>query len=120
MTAAIDIQSAHKRYGQKIAVHDLTLTVPAGELFAFLGPNGAGKTTTIKMICGLLHPQRGTIHVCGHAMGVNGLAAKARIAYVPDQPFLYDKLTGREFPAFRRGHVSRRTGGTRHRPRRPQ
>jgi ABC-2 type transport system ATP-binding protein len=100
MTAAIDIQSAHKRYGQKIAVHDLTLTVPAGELFAFLGPNGAGKTTTIKMICGLLHPQRGTIHVCGHAMGVNGLAAKARIAYVPDQPFLYDKLTGREFLHF--------------------
>lgn len=97
---AINIQGAHKHYGAKIAVHELTLEIPPGELFAFLGPNGAGKTTTIKMICGLLHPQRGSIHVCGHAMGVNGLAAKARIAYVPDQPFLYDKLTGREFLHF--------------------
>jgi ABC-2 type transport system ATP-binding protein len=100
MPVAIDIQSAHKRYGRKVAVEDLTLSVSEGELFAFLGPNGAGKTTTIKMICGLLHPQRGMIHVCGHRMGVDGLAAKAQIAYVPDEPFLYDKLTGREFLAF--------------------
>jgi len=100
MQAAIDIQGVHKQYGEKVAVADLTLTVAPGELFAFLGPNGAGKTTTIKMICGLLHPQRGTVRVCGHVMGVNGLAAKARIAYVPDQPFLYDKLTGREFLHF--------------------
>ncbi|HRX83448.1 MAG TPA: ABC transporter ATP-binding protein [Phycisphaerae bacterium] len=100
MQPAIDLQSVQKRYGEKIAVHDLTLTIPPGELFAFLGPNGAGKTTTIKMICGLLHPLRGTVDVCGHRMGVNGLAAKARIAYVPDQPFLYDKLTGREFLHF--------------------
>jgi len=100
MPAAIDIQNVHKRYGSKVAVQDLTLSVAQGELFAFLGPNGAGKTTTIKMICGLLHPQSGSIHVCGHLIGVNGLAAKARIAYVPDQPFLYDKLTGREFLNF--------------------
>ncbi len=100
MNQAIDIQSVHKHFGRKVAVHDLTLTIPRGELFAFLGPNGAGKTTTIKMICGLLHPQRGTIDVCGHRMGINGLAGKAKLAYVPDQPFLYDKLTGREFLLF--------------------
>ncbi len=100
MTAAIDIQNVHKAYGRKVAVDDLTLTIPPGEIFAFLGPNGAGKTTTIKMICGLLHPQRGVVRVCGHTMGINGLAAKARLAYVPDQPFLYEKLTGREFLMF--------------------
>lgn len=100
MQTSIDIQSVHKHYGAKVAVHDLTLRIPEGELFAFLGPNGAGKTTTIKMICGLLHPQRGTIDVCGHRMGINGLAGKAKLAYVPDQPFLYDKLTGREFLTF--------------------
>jgi len=100
MKPSIDIQSVHKSFGSKVAVRDLTLSVPPGELFAFLGPNGAGKTTTIKMICGLLHPQRGTIDVCGHRMGINGLAGKAKLAYVPDQPFLYDKLTGREFLSF--------------------
>lgn len=100
MEPAIDIQGVSKRYGEKVAVSDLTLSIAPGELFAFLGPNGAGKTTTIKMICGLLHPQQGAVRVCGHVMGVNGLAAKARIAYVPDQPFLYDKLTGREFLHF--------------------
>ncbi len=100
MNLAIDIQSVHKHFGRKVAVHDLTLSIPRGELFAFLGPNGAGKTTTIKMICGLLHPQRGTIDVCGHRMGLNGLAGKAKLAYVPDQPFLYDKLTAREFLLF--------------------
>ncbi|GJM23636.1 MAG: ABC transporter [Phycisphaerae bacterium] len=100
MQLSIDIQSVHKHFGRKVAVHDLTLSIPPGELFAFLGPNGAGKTTTIKMICGLLHPQRGTIDVCGHRMGINGLAGKAKLAYVPDQPFLYDKLTGREFLLF--------------------
>ncbi len=100
MTTAIDIESVYKHYGRKVAVHDLTLSIAEGELFAFLGPNGAGKTTTIKMICGLLRPQRGQICVCGHVMGTDGLAAKAQLAYVPDQPFLYDKLTGREFLSF--------------------
>ncbi|UCG17721.1 MAG: ABC transporter ATP-binding protein [Phycisphaerales bacterium] len=100
MEPAIAIESVTKRFGQKVAVDDLTLTVPPGELYAFLGPNGAGKTTTIKMICGLLRPQRGTIRVCGYPVGTDGLAAKARLAYVPDQPFLYDKLTAREFLFF--------------------
>jgi ABC-2 type transport system ATP-binding protein len=97
---AIHLESVTKSYGRKVAVKDLTLAVPCGELFAFVGPNGAGKTTTIKMIAGLLRPHRGTIHVCGHRVGEDGLLAKAQLAYVPDQPFLYEKLTGREFLYF--------------------
>lgn len=96
----IELDAVSKRYGNKLAVDDLTLSIDDGELFAFLGPNGAGKTTTIKMICGLLRSTTGNIKVCGHHMGQNGLAAKAQIAYVPDQPFLYDKLTGSEFLSF--------------------
>jgi len=97
---AIAISRVSKLYGRTVAVRDLTLDIPSGELFAFLGPNGAGKTTTIKMIVGLLRPNGGKVHVCGHEVGANGLAAKARLAYVPDQPFLYEKLTGREFLYF--------------------
>jgi ABC-2 type transport system ATP-binding protein len=96
----IELEAVVKRYGEKTAVKGLTLDVRAGELFAFLGPNGAGKTTTIKMIAGLLEPSAGRVRVCGHEMSSNGLAAKAQLAYVPDQPFLYEKLTGREFLHF--------------------
>lgn len=96
----IELDNVTKRYGDKPAVRDLSLSIEDGELFAFLGPNGAGKTTTIKMICGLLQSTEGEVRVCGHHMGRNGLVAKAQIAYVPDQPFLYDKLTGREFLSF--------------------
>lgn len=98
--SVIELQNVSKRYGAKLAVDRLTLSIGEGELFAFLGPNGAGKTTTIKMICGLLQATEGDVRVCGHHMGHNGLAAKAQIAYVPDQPFLFDKLTGREFLSF--------------------
>ncbi|UCE62323.1 MAG: ABC transporter ATP-binding protein [Phycisphaerales bacterium] len=97
---AIILSTISKSYGSKEAVVDLSLDIPRGELFAFLGPNGAGKTTTIKMIVGLLQPNSGYVRVCGHAIGLDGLAAKAQMAYVPDQPFLYDKLTGREFLYF--------------------
>ncbi len=97
---AVTLLGITKCYGQTLAVDDLTLSVRSGELFAFLGPNGAGKTTTIKLITGLLRPDRGDIHVCGHHIGSNGIAAKAQLAYVPDQPFLYEKLTGREFLYF--------------------
>lgn len=97
---AISLTGVRKCYGQKVAVDNLSLNVRRGELFAFLGPNGAGKTTTIKMIVGLLQPNQGEVVVCGHRIGINGLAAKAQIAYVPDQPFLYEKLTGREFLYF--------------------
>ncbi|MCO6437081.1 MAG: ABC transporter ATP-binding protein [Phycisphaerae bacterium] len=97
---AILLEGVRKSYGRKLAVRELSLSVPRGELFAFLGPNGAGKTTTIKMIVGLLRPDAGRVHVCGHSIGENGLAAKAQLAYVPDLPFLYEKLTGREFLYF--------------------
>src|SRR5207248_2258610 len=78
----------------------LDLHIEAGELFAFLGPNGAGKTTTIKMICGLLFPTTGTIRVGGFDMQSQGDQARHLLSYVPDQPFLYEKLTGREFLQF--------------------
>jgi len=97
---AIELHNICKRFGPKVAVDGLSLSIPRGELFAFLGPNGAGKTTTIKMIAGLCHPDRGSVRVCGHPMGSDGLLAKAQMAYVPDQPFLYEKLTGREFLGF--------------------
>lgn len=97
---AIELRAAAKHFGDKVAVNNLTLTIPRGELFAFLGPNGAGKTTTIRMIVGLLRPTEGTVSVCGHCMSGDGLPARAQLAYVPDQPFLYDKLTGREFLHF--------------------
>jgi len=96
----IQLQGVSRLYGKKVAVDGLSLTINKGELFAFLGPNGAGKTTTIKMIVGLLRPNTGQVIVCGHEIGVNGLAAKSQLAYVPDLPFLYDKLTGREFLHF--------------------
>ena len=100
MAAAIELSDVTKRYGNLPAVSRLQLEIHEGELFAFLGPNGAGKTTTIKMIAGLLRADSGTVRVCGHPMGLDGQMAKAQIAYVPDQPFLYEKLTGREFLEF--------------------
>ncbi len=96
----IELEHLTKRFNRHVAVDDLSLRVEAGEIYAFLGPNGAGKTTTIKMMVGLLKPDSGSIRVCGQAMGLDGRAAKAQIAYIPDQPFLYDKLTGREFLQF--------------------
>src|SRR5437588_422832 len=93
----IELNEVSKRYGTKLAVDRLTLTVPAGELFAFLGPNGAGKTTTIKLLCGLLFPTTGTVRVGGFDVQAAGDRARQLIAYVPDTPFLYEKLTGREF-----------------------
>lgn len=100
METVIEINQVTKSYGSFTAVHNLSLQVRSGELFAFLGPNGAGKTTTIKMIAGLLTPDSGTLQVCGHSMGHDARSAKAKIAYLPDQPFLYDKLTGQEFLDF--------------------
>src|SRR5438552_5872741 len=96
----IELIDVTKRYGTKLAVDRLSLTVEQGELFAFLGPNGAGKTTTIKMLCGLLFPSSGTVQVGGFDLIAHGDQARALISYVPDQPFLYEKLTGREFLQF--------------------
>jgi ABC-2 type transport system ATP-binding protein len=96
----IELHHVFKRYGHKLAVDDLDLTIARGELYAFLGPNGAGKTTTIKMICGLLYPTAGTIRIAGLDLREHGEAARRLLAYVPDQPFLYEKLTGREVLQF--------------------
>lgn len=96
----VSIDHVSKSYGTKRAVIDLSLALHPGEVFAFLGPNGAGKTTTLKMVTGLLRSDRGSIHVCGCDMRRQARLAKQEIAYVPDQPFLYDKLTGREFIRF--------------------
>ncbi len=93
----IDIDNVSRRFGGKIAVNDLTLHIPRGELFAFLGPNGAGKTTTIKMMVGLLRPSEGTIRLCGYDVSQRHNAANRLLGYVPDVPYLYDKLTGSEF-----------------------
>ncbi len=100
--AIISLRRVCKAFGPKVAVDDLSLDVRAGEVFAFLGPNGAGKTTTLKMTTGLLRPDSGGVTVCGHNMTRDNRAAKRQIAYVPDQPYLYDKLTGREFIHFTR------------------
>lgn len=96
----IELHEVTKKYGGKLAVDRLSLTVERGELFAFLGPNGAGKTTTIKMMCGLLFPSEGSVRVGGFDMQREGDKARQLISYVPDQPFLYEKLTGREFLQF--------------------
>src|SRR5262249_4657252 len=96
----IELQEVTKKYGTKIAVDCLSLHIKAGELFAFLGPNGAGKTTTIKLMCRLLFPTAGSVRVGGFDLGSTGDQARQLISYVPDQPYLYEKLTGREFLQF--------------------
>ena len=96
----IQLDHVSKSYGTKSAVADLDLRIPAGELFAFLGPNGAGKTTTIKMMCGLLFPTSGRVLIGGYDMVRQGDLARPLLSYVPDQPYLYEKLTGREFLQF--------------------
>jgi len=93
----IEFDHVSRTYGDKLAVDDLSLAIPRGELFALLGPNGAGKTTTIKMLVGLLRPSRGTVRICGHDLRKEARSAHLHTGYVPDEPTLYDKLTGREF-----------------------
>ena len=96
------IQTSHltKRFGEKLAVNDVSFQVQSGEIFGFLGPNGAGKTTTIKMIVGLLKPTSGLVQVGGYDVQSQPLQAKAVNGYVPDEPNLYAKLTGRELLRF--------------------
>jgi len=99
-TYMIDLRNVTKKFGSFTAVDDITLAVPRGEFFGFLGPNGAGKTTTIKMMAGLFAPTSGRITIDGHDVVKDPLSAKKCISYVPEQPFLYEKLTGREFLYF--------------------
>jgi len=96
----IDIVNLTKTFGQFTAVDDLSLHVPKGELFCFLGPNGAGKTTTIKILTGLLRPSSGHTLIDGVDIQQDPVAVKKRIGYVPDMPFLYERLTAAEFFEF--------------------
>jgi len=89
-----------KHYGKFTAVDNVDLVVPNGELFGFLGPNGAGKTTTFRMIAGILRPTSGTVEIGGIDIAERPLEAKARLGFIPDRPFVYDKLTGGEFLRF--------------------
>ena len=96
----IETRNLVKRYGDKVAVNNVSFEVYAGEVFGFLGPNGAGKTTTIKIIVGLLQPTSGIVKVAGFDVQSQALLAKAASGYVPDTPNLYAKLTGRELLHF--------------------
>ena len=89
-----------KRYGKFTAVGGIDLSVRPGQIFGFLGPNGAGKTTTIRMVAGILKPTAGRIVVAGHDVEDAPLEAKARVGYIPDRPYLYEKLSGGEFLRF--------------------
>ncbi len=96
----IETQHLVKKFGEKLAVDDVSFQVSGGEIFGFLGPNGAGKTTTIKMIVGLLQPTSGTVKVAGYDVQTEPLKAKSSNGFVPDVPNLYPKLTGRELLRF--------------------
>lgn len=96
----IEAVGLQKRYGDTFAVKGVDLQVRPGEIFGFLGPNGAGKTTTIKMLIGLLRPSAGVARIGGHDLQRESVAAKSLIGYVPDQPYLPEKLTAREYLDF--------------------
>jgi ABC-2 type transport system ATP-binding protein len=102
-----------KRFGKFVAVRDVTLDVAAGQVFGFLGPNGAGKTTTIRMLTGLVRPTSGSALVAGFDVGQEPREVKRRVGYLAETPYLYPKLTAREFLAFMGGlyevppHVTR-------------
>lgn len=96
----ITLEHLTKRFGAFTAVDDLCLHVAEGEIFGFLGPNGAGKTTTIRMMMGLLKPTSGRVLLGRHDLAAEPLVAKALCGFVPDRPFVYEKLTGREFLHF--------------------
>lgn len=96
----IRFEGLRKDYGNLVAVKNLNLEVGAGECFGFLGPNGAGKTTTIKMLAGLLVPTEGKVFIGGHDVQQEPEKAKSILGYVPDKPYIHDKLTGSEFLDF--------------------
>jgi len=99
-SARLVIDHLTKKFGSFTAVDDISLAVQPGEIFGFLGPNGAGKTTTIKMLAGLLKPDKGEIQIDGRSLASDPLACKRLTGYIPDRPYLYEKLTGSEFLQF--------------------
>lgn len=96
----IEIEHVTKEYGKFRAVNDLSLTINAGEVFGFLGVNGAGKTTTLRMLAGILKPTSGSLRIGGFDVVRQPIEAKAITGFIPDRPYLYSKLTGREFLYF--------------------
>ncbi len=96
----IQLINLSKHYGKLAAVDQLNLTVPAGEIFGFLGPNGAGKTTTIRVMMGILKATSGQVLLDGHDVVIDAQKAKAIAGFIPDRPFIYEKLSGREFLEF--------------------
>jgi ABC-2 type transport system ATP-binding protein len=99
----IETTALTKCYGAFTAVDSLNLLVPPGELFGFLGPNGAGKTTTMRMIAGILQPTSGSVRIAGHRLRTNPIDSKRALGFIPDRPFIYEKLTGLEFLRFAAG-----------------
>lgn len=96
----IELKNLSKNYGGTLAVDDLTLDIPAGQIFGFIGPNGAGKTTTIRMMGGIIEPSSGLVKICGIDMQHSPEAAKRKIGFIPDRPYLYEKITALEFLKF--------------------
>src|SRR5512146_2537570 len=113
----IRLTNLTKRYGAFTAVDGIDLEVPRGELFGFLGPNGAGKTTTLRMIAGILRPTSGTIQIGGVDLTKDPIAAKSRLGFIPDRPFIYEKLTGAEFLRFVAGLYNQEGAQVEHRAR---
>jgi len=104
----IALKNCSKRYGELIAVNNLTLTVDNSEIFGLLGPNGAGKSTTIKMLVGLIRPDAGVIKIGGYDMSQDPISAKQVLAYVPEKGYIFEKLTAWEYLTFIAGlyHIS--------------
>jgi ABC-2 type transport system ATP-binding protein len=100
VTPALDIEQLSKRFGDTIAVDNLDLRIPQGELHALLGPNGAGKTTTLRIVAGLLREDSGTVRVMGHDVAEDARATKRVLAFLPDEPLLYGKLNPVEYLEF--------------------
>jgi len=96
----IRVEGLTKRYGNFVAVDNIDLHVSKGSIFGFLGPNGAGKTTTLRIIAGIMRPTKGRITLGGDDVVDNPMAAKRRLGFIPDRPFVYEKLTGAEFLRF--------------------
>ncbi|MBW1814609.1 MAG: ABC transporter ATP-binding protein [Deltaproteobacteria bacterium] len=96
----IELKELTKKYADYTAVDHLSLNVDKGEIYGFIGPNGAGKTTTIKMLGGLLEPTSGSVFISGINMSEHPEKAKSKIGFIPDRPYLYEKLTGMEFLRF--------------------
>lgn len=97
---AVSYRNLTKRYGEKTAVNEVSLEIPAGSFFGICGPNGAGKTTLLRMTCGLLRPDSGTVEVAGHDVWADPVGAKTRLGMVPDNPSMFTRLGGRELIVF--------------------